>query len=147
MTVSAEKIAEVLGGRRVLGRNVKTMRDLDEIVRRGIPKSALDSFLSRITPARERRELSVQLRHRIVPRTTYQRVGRLNLQASETTERLARLYAIATAAFDDPEAARRFLMTPHPELDDHTPFDTALTEIGGRVVKEVIERGLHGLPA
>jgi putative toxin-antitoxin system antitoxin component (TIGR02293 family) len=147
MSVSAEKIAEVLGGRRVLGRNVKTMRDLDAIVRKGIPKSALDNLLSRIAPAPEGKELSVELRHKIVPRATYQRVERFNLQVSETTERLARLYAMAATAFEDPEAARRFLMTPHPELENRAPFDAALTEIGGRAVEEVIERGLHGLPA
>jgi uncharacterized protein (DUF2384 family) len=37
-------------------------------------------------------------------------------------------------------------MTPHPELDNRVPFDVALTEIGGREVEDVIERGLHGLP-
>jgi putative toxin-antitoxin system antitoxin component (TIGR02293 family) len=146
MSVSAEKIAEVLGGRRVLGRTVKTMRDLDAIVRRGIPRSALDNMLSRIT-APDAKELSVQLRHKIVPRATYQRAERLNLQVSETTERLARLYAMADSAFEDAESVRRFLMTPHPELENRAPFDVALTELGGRAVEEVIERGLHGLPA
>jgi putative toxin-antitoxin system antitoxin component (TIGR02293 family) len=146
MSVSAEKIAEVLGGRRVLGRTVKTMRDLDAIVRMGIPRSALDTMLSRFT-APDAKELSVRLRHKIVPRATYQRAERLNLQVSETTERLARLYALADSAFEDAEAVRRFLMTPHPELENRAPFDVALTELGGRAVEEVIERGLHGLPA
>jgi putative toxin-antitoxin system antitoxin component (TIGR02293 family) len=122
------------------------MRDLDALVRKGIPKSALDNMLSRIaTP--EGKELSIQLRHKIVPRATYQRVQRLNLQVSETTERLARVYAMADSAFEDPDAVRRFLMMPHPELENRAPFDVALTEIGGRAVEEVIERGLHGLPA
>jgi putative toxin-antitoxin system antitoxin component (TIGR02293 family) len=122
------------------------MRDLDAIVRRGIPRSALDNMLSRIT-APDAKELSVQLRHKIVPRATYQRAERLNLQVSETTERLARLYAMADSAFEDAESVRRFLMTPHPELENRAPFDVALTELGGRAVEEVIERGLHGLPA
>jgi putative toxin-antitoxin system antitoxin component (TIGR02293 family) len=87
------------------------------------------------------------LRNKIVPRATYQRVDRFNLQVGETTERLARLYALALSVFENRAAAARFLMNPHPELDDRTPFDVALTEIGGREVEEVIERGLHGLPA
>ena len=66
---------------------------------------------------------------------------------SETTERLARLYALAATAFADCGATARFMLTPHPELDDRAPFDVALTEVGGRAVEEVIERGLHGLPA
>ena len=63
------------------------------------------------------------------------------------TERLARLYALACQAFGNPPAATRFMMTPHPELSGRTPFHVALTEVGGREVEEVIERGLHGLPA
>jgi uncharacterized protein (DUF2384 family) len=38
-------------------------------------------------------------------------------------------------------------MTPHPELENRPPFDVALTETGGRLVEEVIEQALHGLPA
>jgi len=89
----------------------------------------------------------VQLRNKIVPRATYQRVDRFNRQVGETTERLARLYALALSVFEDRDAATQFMMNPHPELDARTPFDVALTEIGGREVEEIIERGLHGLPA
>lgn len=147
MSVSAETIAEVLGGRRVLGRPVRTMRELDAIVREGISKTALDTFIDSFTAPHHGTELTVKLRNKIVPRATYQRVERFNLQVSETTERLARLYAIALSVFEEREAATRFLTTPHPELDNRAPFDVALTEIGGREVEEVIERGLHGLPA
>ena len=49
--------------------------------------------------------------------------------------------------FANAEAAAQFMANPHPELDDRAPFEAALTEIGGREVEEVIERGLHGLPA
>lgn len=147
MSVPAKKIAEVLGGRRVLGRNVKSMRELDSIVREGIPKTALDTFIATLTAPHHGADLVIRLRNKIVPRATYQRVDRFNLQVGETTERLARLYALALSIFEDAEAATRFLMAPHPELENRAPFDVALTEIGGREVEEVIERGLHGLPA
>lgn len=123
------------------------MRELEGIVRAGIPKGALDAFIARLTSSQPTADATVQLRNKIVPRATYQRVARLNLQVSETTERLARLYALALAVFEDPGTAARFLMTEHPELDGRIPFDVALTEIGGREVEEVIARGLHGLPA
>lgn len=147
MSVTADEIAAVLGGRRTLGHRVRTMRELEAVVRDGIPKTALDAFIRALAATRPEPDLTVTLRNKIVPRATYQRVRRFNLQVSETTERLARLYALALSVFEDREAATRFLMTPHPELDDRAPFDVALTEIGGREVEEVIERGLHGLPA
>lgn len=130
----------------MLGRPVHSMRELDVIVREGMPKSALDTFIAFLT-ATNRGTETVQLRNKIVSRATYQRVDRFNVQVGETTERLARLYALALSVFEDRDAAKRFLMNPHPELDGRTPFDVALTEIGGREVEEVIERGLHGLPA
>ena len=146
MSVAAEQIANVLGGHEVLGRRVRSMRELDDIVREGMPKTALDTFIGALG-ASKYREFAIRLRNKIVPRATYNRVDRFNLQVSETTERMARLYAMALAVFDDTEAAARFLANPHPELDDRAPFEAALTEIGGREVEEVIERGLHGLPA
>lgn len=146
MGVAVEKIASVLGGRRVLGRQVSTMRELDDLVREGMPKGALDFFVNGLGKSKNG-EIAVSLRNKIVPRATYNRVDRFNLQVSETTERMARLYAMALAVFAEPEAAVHFMTSPHPELDDRAPFEAALTEIGGREVEEVIERGLHGLPA
>jgi putative toxin-antitoxin system antitoxin component (TIGR02293 family) len=121
------------------------MRELDALVRDGIPRAALDSFLKLL----ERSDAVPPklLRQKIVPRATYQRALTLNTQVSETTERLARLYALALSVFENPNAVVSFLMSPHPELGNQAPFDVALTEIGGREVEEVIERGLHGLPA
>lgn len=90
---------------------------------------------------------AITLRHRIIPRATYQQSMRLNQQSTETAERIARVYAMVREVWQDDGAARTFMLTPHPELRGKTPLDTALTEIGGRQVEEVIERGMHGLPA
>lgn len=146
MNIPADQIADVLGGRQALGRRVKNMRELDDIVREGMPKTALDTFITRIGP-KPYREMAVRLRNKIVPRATYQRVDRFNQQVSETTERLARLYALALSVFEDRTAAIQFMMSEHPELEGRAPFEVALTEIGGREVEEIMERGLHGLPA
>lgn len=121
------------------------MMDLDEIVSRGIPRSALDALINHIV-ARSDEGTRVNVRYKIIPRATYQRSDRLNAQYSETTERLARVFAIVQALWQDEEAVRRFMNTPHPELGGKTPLEAALTEIGGRQVEEIIERGMHGLP-
>ena len=147
MSIPAEKIAELLGGPPVLGQRVRSQRDLEEFVRKGLPKSALDNVVEALAAPHRGTATKVRLRNKVVPRSTYQRVERLNLQASEATERLARLYALALSAFEDGGAAAQLLTTPHDELNGRTPFDVALTEPGGREVEELIERGLHGLPA
>jgi putative toxin-antitoxin system antitoxin component (TIGR02293 family) len=146
MSVSAEQIAKWLGGDKVLGHPVHDLNDLNRLVQKGLPKPALDRLVSYLTGT-QKGEAEVRLRHRIVPRATYQRTKRFNLQVSETTERMARLFAMAMEAFEDEDQVSRFMMSPHPELSGETPFEVALTEIGGRQVEEVIERGMHGLPA
>lgn len=143
--IPAQKIAAILGGAEVLGQPVNNLMDLDEVVAQGIPRDAFDALIDQIAP-RSDEVTRVSLRYRIVPRATYQRARRLNQQHSETVERLARILAIARALWGDDEAVRGFLLAPHPELNGKTPLDAALTEIGGRQVEEIIERGMHGLP-
>jgi putative toxin-antitoxin system antitoxin component (TIGR02293 family) len=143
--IPAQKIAAILGGPEALGHPVNNLMDLDEILAQGIPRGAFDALVDQLA-ARSDEVSRVSLRYRIVPRATYQRARRLNQQHSETVERLARILAIARALWGDDEAVRGFLLSPHPELNGKTPLDSALTEIGGRQVEEIIERGMHGLP-
>ena len=146
MSITAKSIADVLGGAKSLGCQVSSMRDLERLVADGLPKSALDKLVDGF--GENFKETSANdMRFRIVPRATYRRVDRFNLQTSETIERIARLYAMVLVVFCDPMKATRFMMRSHPELDDRSPFETALTELGGRAVEEVIQRGMHGLPA
>jgi putative toxin-antitoxin system antitoxin component (TIGR02293 family) len=141
--VPASRIAEALGGPRVLGRRIESWSDLDQAVAAGLPRATLDALTERVAKPPE----STRLKYRIVPKATYQRRDHLSAAHSQKTERLARVFAMVEAAWRDEEAARRFMTTPHPELDGRTPLDAAMSEIGARQVEEVIARGLHGLPA
>jgi len=145
MSTSAKQIASILGTQKDLGRRVRSHHDLETVVASGLPRTALDRVIGRLENATSG-SLS-ELKFKVVPRATYQRSDRLSLQPSETVERLARLYTMALEAFEDNEAAAQFMMTEHPELENRTPFLTGLTELGGRMVEEVIARGMHGLPA
>jgi putative toxin-antitoxin system antitoxin component (TIGR02293 family) len=141
--IAAARIAEVMGGARVLHHRIVTLAELDEVVARGLPRAALDALVRRVVDPPE----SLRLKYRIVPKATYLRQERLNVAHSQKAERLARVFAMAEAIWQDEAAARRFMSTPHPELGERTPLDVAMTEIGARQVEEVLERGLHGLPA
>ena len=138
-------IGEVLGGTRVLGRQVTSLLDLNDAVERGLPKSTLRHVARRIFPdAAEQRAMM----YRIVPEATYKRRrDRLSPAESGRTERLARVVAMAEDVWQDREQARRFLTTPHPEIGGKTPLDGALTELGARQAEEVMARIVHGLPA
>jgi len=143
--MEARHIEEILGGRRVLGKPVRSLLELDDAVERGLPKSTLRNVARRVfsNPSEQR-----AMMHRVVPEATYKRRRELLSPAeSGRTERLARVVAMAEDVWQDREHARRFLTTPHPEIGGKTPIDAALTELGARQAEEIMARILYGLPA
>jgi putative toxin-antitoxin system antitoxin component (TIGR02293 family) len=138
-------IGQVLGGRRILGRPVESLLELNDAVERGLPKSTLRNVARRVfSDAPEQRAMM----RRVVPEATYKRRReRLSPAESERTERIARVVAMAEEVWQDREQARRFLTTPHAELRNKSPLDAALTELGARQAEEVMARIVYGLPA
>lgn len=142
--VPPEIIADVMGGRAILGRRVRSIGDLEESIARGLPKRALRLAIDRVylTAGDARRAL-----FRIVPEATYKRRTRLSHAESERTERLARVIAAAEHTWRDQEDAREWLTRTHPELGKRTPLDSAMTELGARRVEELLDRIFYGIPA
>jgi len=63
-------IGEVLGGRRVLGRRVTSLLELNHAVELGLPKATLRNVARRVfSDAADQRAMM----HRIVPEATYKR--------------------------------------------------------------------------
>jgi putative toxin-antitoxin system antitoxin component (TIGR02293 family) len=136
---------EVLGGRRVLGKAVTSLLELNEAVEQGLPKASLRIVVARVFPDAAGQRAMMR---RIVPEATYKRRReRLSPAESARTERLARIVAIAEDVWQNREQARRFLTTPHPEIGGKSPLDAALTELGARQAEEVMARIVYGLPA
>lgn len=139
--IPADRIADVMGGAEVLHQNVRSFHDLEEVVERGLPKTALrrvGAFMSRPM---------TKLIYKVVPEGTYKRRrAHLSLEESEKTERLARVIATALYVWDDADQARAFLASPHGLLKDRAPIDVALTELGARQVEELLWQIFHGLP-
>jgi putative toxin-antitoxin system antitoxin component (TIGR02293 family) len=142
--IRPKNIADIMGGRAILGRPVRSLRDLERSVSRGLPKRALRLTAERIYPkAGEAR----QVMFRIVPEATFKRRTRLSPVEGERTERLARVIAAAEFTWNDQATAREWLTTPHPELGRRTPLDTAMSELGAREVENLLDRLLYGIPA
>ncbi len=137
--VAAESIAGILGLPKV-----HTIADLDGAVSRGLQKTSVTRLVTRI--ALSQREART-LRDQVVPSATWKRTsGRLSRQASERTERLARVLAHAEYVLDDREQARLWMNKPHPELGHRTPLETAATELGARSVESILDSLFYGLP-
>jgi putative toxin-antitoxin system antitoxin component (TIGR02293 family) len=59
---------------------------------------------------------------------------------------LARVLALAEAAWGDEDLARPFLNRPHPLLGGDTPLNVVRTEAGARQVEQLLYDAEHGLP-
>ena len=113
-------------------------------VQRGFPYAAIVRF---------QRESGLPLGRiadliRIPPRTLVRRKasGRLLPEESERLLRIAGVFEQALELFEgDREAARHWLTTPSEDLDEQSPLDFAITEIGARDVENLIGRLEHGV--
>lgn len=143
--IEAERIADVLGGEKVLKREIRSLAELAAMVKHGLPKNALRVVASHL---QSDTHTTSQLMDRLVPKATYKRrKSVLSPVESERIERLARVIATAEYIWDDREAARQFLHTPHPLLEQQAPCDAAMTELGARQVEEILWKIFYGLPA
>jgi putative toxin-antitoxin system antitoxin component (TIGR02293 family) len=142
--VAAERVAEVMGGSRVLGKRIRSIHQLEETVLHGIPKRALRHTAERIfaTPGAVN-----DMVFRIVPEATFKRRARLSPAESARTERLARVIAAAEYIWDNRGTAREWLTKPHPELRGRTPLEAAMSELGARQAEELLQRLFYGIPA
>ena len=138
-----ERIANVLGGRSVLRRHVRTWADLEQILHAGLPKRSLQLVARRtVAPGAPVNEFV----YSVVPSATFKRRNRLSPDESERTERIARIIALADELWHDESEARTFLNRLHPLLYGQTPLQVARTELGARRVERLLHDVEYGLP-
>jgi putative toxin-antitoxin system antitoxin component (TIGR02293 family) len=145
--VQPQAVVEVMGGSAAVHAPVRGLTDLRTEIKKGLRLEALHKTVDRVfhDPAARKRFL-----HRIVPEGSYKRrakAGQLTPAESERVARLASVIALAEDVWGDPDDARQFLLTPHPELEDRPPLEVAVEEFGARHVEEILEGIRHGLPA
>ena len=65
---------------------------------------------------------------------------------SERMERIACVYGMILSIWeDDEETARLFMQTKHHLLDNRSPFEASLSELGARKVETILFRIEYGI--
>lgn len=139
-----EEVVRKLGGRLVLGADVRSQADLALAVRNRLPLSALNGLAQAGLTDQEIEKFVIPQRTR---RHRADRKQPLTVDESDRAVRLLRVQTLAEDTFGDTDKAHRWLRRPLGELGGETPFVIAQTEAGARVVETILGKIAWGAAA
>ena len=144
-----QRVAELLGGVRVLRHRLRNALDVHEALASGLPGEALthliDNLVSLHDPASIEKAIGISRRtfqrRKVAPRKP------LSQEQSGRTWKFAEILAKATAVLGSQEEAEQWLERPAIGIDQRLPIDLLATPAGVRIVEDYLERLEHGVYA
>lgn len=139
-----QAIAEILGGRKVLGKVIKNSDDLTHLVRKGLPAGSVTALATRLHVG----NIVLSRKLGIPQRTMTRRLSQASLLTpaeSDRTVRMARIYSNAVEMIGDEEKAIEWLSTPNRALGGERPLDHLDTDTGTRKVEDILGRIAYGV--
>lgn len=137
-------IAEVLGGRRVLGKAVSRPEELSALVRRGLPAASFTALAERLHIGSSALSRKLGIPQRTLSRRLSES-SRLTAAESDRMVRTARICATAVEMIGDEDRAIEWLHTPNRILRGETPLDQLDTDTGARMVEDILGRIAYGV--
>jgi putative toxin-antitoxin system antitoxin component (TIGR02293 family) len=111
----------------------------------GVRKTAAEQIFRRM--ASEAQVAAGKLRAQLIPDSTWKRAGEtLGASASQTVARLANALFVAERIWRNEADAIGFLLRPHVELGQVSPYSLLNTESGGRAVENLLAALEFGFP-
>lgn len=137
------EIADVLGGKKFLGRSIKNMIDFDTIIRDGFPMIASELVKSTLNLSDDEFAATLGVSKRTLSRL--RKKTRLPSVASDRLFRAARIFALAADVLESKENARKWLHSPQLSLGGKVPLDLLSTEAGTEKVENLLIRIEYGV--
>lgn len=137
-------VAELLGGKPILGAQAHRAPALAKLVREGLPAQSLSQLAQKL----DLRQAEISAKIGIPQRTFTRRLarhGRLTAIESDRTVRLAQVFANAAETLGTEEKAAQWLKTPNRALRGGRPLDQLDTDPGVREVEDVLGRIAYGV--
>jgi putative toxin-antitoxin system antitoxin component (TIGR02293 family) len=150
---SAQTARPQAGRHRSVKRAEKTWgnQSLDALVHapdaasRGVAKAAAEQIFRKLASVSGL--AAGKLRLQLIPDSTWKRAGEvLGPSASQTVSRLANALFVAERIWQSELEAIRFLLRPHVELGQVSPYSLLNTESGGRTVENLLAALEFGFP-
>ena len=144
---TVERVADLLGGGRVLHRRMRSPLDAHDVLAGGLPGAALTHLVERLTLLRKpdslEKALGMSLR-------TFQRrrddgTRPLSHEQSARTWKFAEILAKATQVFGSQPEAERWMEQPAIALEQRRPIDLLTTPAGVEIVEDLLRRLEYGV--
>ena len=142
--MQTQDIANTLGGRKLLGKDIKKPEELAQLIRRGLPVSSVGALALRLHLA----DAVVSRKLKIPSRTMSRRLSAESLLTpaeSDRTVRMARIYAHAVLMIGDQANAAAWLITANRALGGEVPLDQLDTDLGAKMVEDLLGRIAYGV--
>jgi putative toxin-antitoxin system antitoxin component (TIGR02293 family) len=143
-----QKVADLLGGPRILSRRITSTLDAHELLLDGLPGSALTHFVSHLLFIQtDSLEKAFGMSLRTFQRRKDAPDKPLSQEQSGRTWKFAKILAKATDVFGSQEEAERWLERPAIGLDQRRPIDLLATPAGIELVEQYLTRLAYGVYA
>lgn len=144
-----QKVAKLLGGSRVLSRQITSPLDAHELLLHGLPTSALNHLIAHLAVLRkgDSLEKAVGMSVRTFQRRKDAPSKPLSQEQSGRTWKFAEILAKAADVFGSQEEAEQWLERPAIGLDHRRPIDLLSTPAGIELVEDHLERLAYGVYA
>ena len=143
-----QKVADLLGGPRILSRRITSTLDAHELLLDGLPGSALTHFVSHLLFLQtDSLEKAFGMSLRTFQRRKDAPDKPLSQEQSGRTWKFAEILAKATDVFGSQEEAEQWLERPAIGLDQRRPIDLLATPAGIELVEQYLTRLAYGVYA
>jgi len=141
------RVAELLGGRRILRKYPQNPFEAHEMLLRGLPARALTHLLENFMVLRwdSAFEKAVGMSQRTYQRHTTSATKPLSAEQTARTWKLAEIVAKATEVLGSREEAEQWLERPAIGLNQRRPIDLLATPAGVEMVESFLERLNYGV--
>lgn len=143
--MSEQLTFQMLGGARLLGRQVRSTLELADLIEKGVPRKAAEWVRERIGISEPEFARSLGVSAKTLQRQAKSKLSRLSPSQGDRLYRLARIVALADEVFEDPDRTRHWLHEAQRGLGSRVPFALLQTEAGAREVEDLLGRIEHGV--
>jgi putative toxin-antitoxin system antitoxin component (TIGR02293 family) len=145
--VELQRVAELLGGMRILHHELSSPLDAHELLVQGLPGKALSHLVENLTVIQQTAafEKAVGMSLRTFQRRKKAPTMPLSQEQSGRTWKFAEILAKATRVFGSQQEAEQWLEQPAIGLDQRRPIDLLATPAGVEIVEDFLKRLEYGV--